>query len=79
MMTREERKQRVAAFVRGAGTYISIAEVAAGVGLRKTPYLRDMLAELCREGVLASFQHEFPNGTTGRMYLDAKLLERMRN
>lgn len=75
MITREERKARVAGFVANAGGMVSIAEVARGAGLRKTPYLRAMLAELVDEGVLACTEHTFPNGTVGWLYLDARFLK----
>lgn len=72
MMTREQRKARVAEFVFNAGPFVSISEIARGVGLRKTPYLREMLAELCDEGILGCSEHTFPNGTVGWLYLDAR-------
>lgn len=70
MITREQRMSFIVDYVAN-NPYATTAEIARGVGLRKTPYLRALLAELVGAGLLAWTPHTFPGGAEGRLYVHA--------
>lgn len=58
----------------GAGEVVTTREVANAVGLKPTPYLEGILAELVDEGVLAASLYDLPNKLKVWGYFDARLL-----
>lgn len=59
--TREERATQVID-VLATTDYMTAAEVAGRVGLRKSPYLRDIMQELIEDGHIAVERRQLPNG-----------------
>lgn len=65
--TRDERKQQIVAALR-PGEYASISVIGSRVGLKTTPYLRNILQELVDEGSLYAQLVTFVNQTEGFVY-----------
>lgn len=69
MFTREQQKQRIAEYLAKWGdAALTTREIGQGVGLKVSPYLRNMLADLCHEGILMSWTVELPKWGTTRLF-----------
>ncbi len=76
MYTRAERKAQICEWLRGQRWGCPISVIGRGVGLAVTPYLRSLLVELAREGLVVVSEHVFVNGTVGYLYSSSEVVRR---
>ena len=67
-MNRELRKRSLLQIVEAAGRAITVSEIAEYAGLKRTPYLVELLDELETEGSLDWSLAVLPGGWVGRIY-----------
>ena len=73
--TRGRRKWQIVEVVRGGGAGYTVREIGDRVGLKPSRYLRELVAELVAQGLLAYWEYELPSGLPMRVYMDAELLD----
>lgn len=73
--SRERRKWQIVDVVRGGGEQYTVREIGERIGLKPSRYLRELVAELVAQGLLAYWEYELPSGLPMRVYLDARLLD----
>lgn len=67
-MTREDRKDQVFDIVRAAGCAVTVGYVAQKTGLKVTPYLQSILAEMAEQHDLERDMRELSNGIRAWAY-----------
>jgi len=67
-LDRELRKDTIVDWLEGAVTPYTIAAVARGLKLSKSPWLRELLDELVQEGRIVTEPVILRNGVTGNGY-----------
>lgn len=67
-MSREDRMDQIFSIVERAHARVSIGYIAQRTGLKKTPYLQDMLAEMCKYHYLEREKMTLTNGAQAWIY-----------
>lgn len=67
-MTRDERKTEMYNKLSSLDQALTAGELAARMNLTPSPYFRELLKELTREGWLFQSEREQPNGTIAFLY-----------